>query len=111
MTQPEGAPKRADYPCTLNASGAGTIQITNNNSFMVWKITQLSVISVPTSAAVCVVSPPTGIVDTAYFAGTGDTAGGDPYWLHAGDFLELEWSSGPANGVGLCTIYYYEIPV
>jgi hypothetical protein len=49
-----------------------------------------------------------GIVDTSYFAGTGDTTEGE-YYLEPGDYLELTWTSGPANGTGLATYFYEEV--
>lgn len=104
--------RRLDFPVTLTASGAGSVQIQNNNSAMLWTVRQLSLITSPTSQAVCVITTPTGIVDTAYFAGTGDVAGGDPpIYLQPADYLTLTWSLGPANGVGLCTCYLDEDPL
>jgi hypothetical protein len=94
----------------LNAAGNGSGEIRNNNAATMMVIVQLSVITAPTSSGcTCVVTPPTGIVDTSYFAGTGDVAGGEPHFLMPGDSLKLTWSSGPANGQGIATYYYWEV--
>lgn len=104
--------KRDNNVTRLNASGAGVNQIVNGNSSSMWKIVQLSVITAPTiSGCTCTVAPPTGIVDTSYFAGTGDVAGGEPHWLLPGDFLQLTWTGGPVNGQGICTYYFAELPL
>ena len=104
--------RRLEFPVTLDANGAGTVQIQNNNSAMLWIVRQLSLITSPTSSATCVVTTPTGIVDTAYFAGTGDVAGGEPpIYLQPADYLLLTWALGPANGLGLCTCYLDEVPL
>lgn len=104
-------PRRGDNVTTLNASGAGSNTITNNNSARVMVIVQLSLITSPTiDGCTCVVTPPTGVVDTSYFAGTGDVAGDEPHFLFASDFLKLDWTSGPASGQGIATYYFYEVP-
>jgi hypothetical protein len=95
----------------LSAAGAGVGIIQNNNSGVFWRVTQISVITIPVSSGcTCVVAPQIGFVDTAYFAGTGDVAGGDPpIYLYQGQTITLTWSAGPANGFGECTYYYDEL--
>lgn len=112
-TPPPGLiPQRRDLPTTLSALGAGVGQIVNNNSSQLWVIIQLSLITAPTKAGcTCVVTPPTGIVDTSYFAGTGDVAGDEPHFLYHGDSLNLIWTGGPPGGQGIATYYYYEVPM
>ena len=97
-------------PVALNASGVGTGQLVNGNSAAMWVIVSLSLITTPTSSAVCVMTPPTGIINTSYFAGTGDQFDG-PHFLYHGDSINFAWSSGPANGQGLCTYEFYELPL
>lgn len=111
MTQPN-APQRKILVTQLDANGAGIDQIQNLNAAVVMKLVQLSVISNPTSStAQCTVTYPAGgIMDTAYFAGTGDQAGGEPEYLYNGDFVQLTWSNGPANGQGIATYVFYELP-
>jgi hypothetical protein len=93
----------------LSATGAGVGTIRNDNSAVIVVIYQLSVITSPTSSgATCTVTPPTGIVDTSYFAGTGDVAQG-VYYLEHSDFLTLTWASGPANGQGIATYFFDEV--
>jgi hypothetical protein len=103
-------PVRKITAAKLDSSGAGTDQITNPNSAALWVIQSLSLITVPTSNAQCVLTPPTGVINTSYFAGTGDLAEG-PHFLYHGDQINLAWSSGPANGQGICTYEYYEVPI
>jgi len=94
----------------FNASGAGSNQIQNNNNAALWKISQLSVITSPQQSGVrCVITPPTGIVDTSYFAGTGDSTIGEAYYLEPSDFLQLTWTNGPPGGQGICTFFYEEL--
>lgn len=102
---------RQNVTVQLDASGAGESRIDNNNASTLWVVRQLSVITAPQRAgATCTVTLPTGIVDTAYFAGTGDVAGGDPpIYLRSGEFLRLTWANGPANGTGIATYYYDEV--
>lgn len=102
---------RADAPAQLDATGSGKALIQNNNSAALWIVRQISLITAPvTSGTTCTVRPPTGIVDTSYFAGTGDVAGGDPpIYLRSGEYIELEWENGPANGTGVCTYFYDEV--
>lgn len=106
-----GIVKRQDLPVPLNASGNGSGQIINNNSAVMWKVEQVSVVTSPrTSGATCELTPPTGIIDTSYFAGTGDVAGGDPpIYLTHGDYITCTFANGPANGQGIVTYYYEEI--
>lgn len=113
MTQwgvPTSAPRREISTAILDANGNGSSIIQNNNSAIVMMIVQLSVISEPTSAAICTVTYPTGIMDTAYFAGQGDVAGQEPEYLYSSDFLTLTWSGGPANGQGIATYMFFELP-
>ena len=112
-TPPAGAILNRDNLVTpLNASGNGNNQLQNNNSARLWVIVQISVITAPEApGCTCKLSPPTGIVDTSYFAGTGDVAGGEPYFLFSGDFVAFTWTNGPANGQGLATYFYYEVPL
>lgn len=102
---------------TLNASGALLgMRITNNNASALWIIRQVSLICSPLSTGLrpggvtCVVTPPTGVVDTSYFAGTGDTMGGDPaFYCYSGEYLNLDWSSGAfAAGLQAIATYYYD---
>lgn len=103
--------KRDIQQTALNSSGAGVGQIRNTNSTATWVIRQLALITSPTSSASCTVKPAgIGIVDTSYFAGTGDTTEGE-YYLEPGDYLELNWASGPANGTGIATYFYEEVPI
>jgi hypothetical protein len=93
----------------LNSSGAGVGFIRNDNAAVLLVIGQLSVITKPTSSgATCTITPPIGIVDTSYFAGTGDVAWG-LYWIEPGSYLQLTWASGPANGVGVCSYFGVEV--
>lgn len=102
---------RRDASVNLNASGAGQGVIRNDNSAALWIVRQISVIANPTRSGTTVVTrTPNGIVDTSYFAGTGDVAGGDPpIYLRSGEAITLDWTSGPPSGVGQCTFYYDEI--
>jgi len=103
--------RRDNNVTRLSAAGAGVGRIQNSNSASVWIIGMLSVITSPTSSGcTCVVTPPTGIVDTSYFAGTGDTAQG-MYVLMSGDYLDLTWSGGPASGQGIATYIYQELEI
>lgn len=103
--------KRLISIASLNSSGTGESRIQNNNSGTLWIVRQISVITSPTaSGTTCTLTLPAGIVDTSYFAGTGDVAGGDPpIYLHAGDFIGLVWSQGPSGGQGIATAFYDEI--
>lgn len=109
VAPPGLVPKRANLVTALNASGAGADQIVNVNSAFIWVIVALSVITVPTSSATCTFAPPTGIINTSYFAGTGDLFEG-PHFLYHGDAINVTYASGPANGQGLITYEYYEVP-
>lgn len=110
LAPPGAVPVRKNLAIRLNASGNGTDRIVNNNSARLWVVVQLSIITSPTSSGcTCVVTPPTGIMDTSYFAGTGDVAGGEPEFLYEGDYLELAFANGPANGTGIATYTYYEL--
>lgn len=96
----------------LNASGNGTNRVQNNNAATVWKIEQFSLITNPigSSACTCVMQPTTGVIDTSYFAGTGDVAGGDPpMWIFTGDYVDFIWTGGPANGSGIVTYFGWEL--
>lgn len=99
---------RNDHVTPLNASGAGTSRLANNNAAALWIIYQISFITSPTSSAICTIKPPTGVIDTGYFAGTGDKAIG-AYFLRGGEFIEFVWSGGPASGSGIATYFYDEI--
>lgn len=112
-TPPAGAILRRDNLSTaLSSAGAGVGTISNQNASMIRVIVQLSLISSPTaSGCQCVVAPPTGIMDTSYFAGTGDVAGDEPHFLMPSDYITLTWSGGPVSGQGICTYYYYEVPL
>lgn len=110
VAPPGLVPRRANLTTKLSAAGGGTDQIINNNSAFIWVVVALSVITSPTSAAVCVFTPPTGIINTSYFAGTGDLFEG-PHFLYHGDSINVAYSGGPANGQGLITYEYYEVPI
>ncbi len=103
--------QRKDSVATLNASGNGSSVIRNDNAASILIIRQISVISVPTaSGCTCTAAPPTGVIDTAYFAGTGDVFGGEPaHYLYSGDYITLTWTKGAPNGQGIATYYYDEI--
>jgi hypothetical protein len=93
----------------LDGTGAGNNQIRNDNAAATLVIFQLSLITTPTSSgATCTVTPPIGIVDTSYFAGTGDIAWG-AWMILPDDYLTLTWANGPANGVGVASYYFAEI--
>lgn len=102
---------RRNVVADLDASGNGESRIENFNAGALWIVRQISVLCSPvTSGGICRVTPPTGIVDTSYFAGTGDVAGGDPpIYLYTGDFIKLTWEDGPASGQGICTYYFDEV--
>lgn len=105
-------PKRNVAVAMFDAQGAGTATISNQNSATIWVVVQLSLIMVPTaSGGECVVRYPNGIMDTAYFAGTGDQAGGEPEFLYADDYLTLDWTAGQPGGQGIATFQYYELPL
>jgi len=99
---------RNNVVTNLNASGDGSDQIRNNNAAVLWVVVQVSVITVPTSTATATLKPPTGIIDTSYFAGTGDSAVG-AYILLPGDYVEITYDGGPANGQGTATYIYHEV--
>lgn len=100
---------RGNTTASLDASGNGQSFIQNMNAGSLWLVRQVSVITSPEAAgATCTLTPPTGIIDTSYFAGTGDTAQG-VYYLHSGDFIKLTWRNGPPNGQGIATYYYDEV--
>lgn len=114
MTLPVGSTTfglRRNVVANLDASGNGESRIENLNAGVLWIVRQISVICRPTaSGTTCTVTPPTGIIDTSYFAGTGDVAAGDPpIYLYSGDFILLTWADGPASGQGVCTYYYDEV--
>lgn len=95
----------------LDANGDGVGTLYNNNSGVMMVIFGLAVITNPViSGCTCIVTPPIGVVDTSYFAGTGDVAQGI-YYLRAGSFLKLTWDNGPHNGKGIATYFYHEVLV
>lgn len=109
-----GTPGLSDtITATLDSGGNGTARISNQNSATLWIVRQVSVITSPRSdGCTCTLTPPIGIIDTSYFAGTGDVAGGDPpIFLRAGDFIDAIFENGPASGVGIVTYYYDEVIV
>lgn len=105
--------QKRNFITDLSAAGGGVGQIANNNAAKLWVVRQISLISNPTSSgATCTVKWPIGIVDTSYFAGTGDVAGGDPpIYLYSGEYLELVWEGGPANGQGIASVIFDEVDV
>lgn len=106
-------PRRDISVATLNSSGAGTGRIQNNNAAVLWVLFQVSVVSSPNQSSgncQCRLTPPTGVIDTSYFAGTGDTAPG-VYFLYPMDFIDHTWSGGPASGRGIVTYQYLEVPL
>lgn len=109
MSNPLPVLKRDNNVTNLNASGSGTNIIQNNNAATTMVVVALSVITVPagTGATTCKLTPPTGIIDTSYFAGTGDVAYG-VYFLPPGDSITLTWTNGPASGQGVATYQYFE---
>ena len=103
-------PRSNTVVANLNASGSGSSRIANENSALMWVVIQISVLTNPTiSGCTCRLTPPAGIIDTSYFAGTGDVAGDEPVFLFSADFIDLTWTNGPANGVGIATYVYYEL--
>lgn len=113
LAPPGVTPRIRQNVTALDGTGAGVGTINNENSGVILVIVQLSVITSPiqtTTACSCRVQPPTGIMDTSYFAGTGDVAGDEPYFLYSSDFLTLTWSGGPINGQGIASYQYYEVP-
>lgn len=107
---------RRDLPIPLSTSGTASDKFVNNNSAALWVVRQISLISTNPligGGLTCTVRPPTGIIDTSYFAGTGDVAGGDPpIYLRSSEYIELTWSqatSVQAGLVGLASFFYDEV--
>lgn len=99
---------------TLDSNGTGTARISNQNSAVLWVVRQISVVTNPRVSSGCsaTLTLPVGIIDTTYFAGTGAAAGGDPpIYLRSGDFIDVTFENGPANGVGIVTYFYDEIMI
>lgn len=114
MTTPIGRFQAKVFPIALDANGAASGQgarIENNNSAVQWEIGQVGVITNPQqSGCTATLGPPGGFLDTAYFAGTGDTFLGR-YFLQPHDYLQFVVTSGPPNGVLLATVVFIESPV
>lgn len=106
-------PHVATFPASvaLDGTGAGTVRIQNNNVSAQWVVGQVSVRTVPPIAG-CTANlfQNVQLVTTSYFAGTGDNAGGDPpVYLSPGEYIDVAFSNGPANGQAIATAYYTEI--
>ena len=102
-------PIRRVLSVPLNASGAGTDQIQNVNSAVVWAVEKLAIKSSPTaSGCTCAVSFSIGDLDTSYFAGTGDVATGTPEYLEPGEVMTFAFTNGPPNGRGIVTYTFRE---
>lgn len=109
MAVVELAFKRDISVCTIAANGTGQNVIQNNNSGVIMRLDQVSVITSPTSNAFAQLRPPTGFIDTSYVAGTGDTTEGPPIYLFPGDALIVDWTDGPAGGQGQVTYHFTEL--
>lgn len=103
----------AQYPAsvTLNAQGVGSVIIQNNNVAAQWRVEQVSLRTVPPIAGVtCMLYQNVQLIDTSYFAGTGDNAAGDPpVYLNSGEFIRADFTQGPANGQAIVVAYYEEL--
>lgn len=112
MTQP--SPKPGNVTGTFDANGASQERIVNGLSSVLWIVAQLSVVCQPKQSGPTCSLYQNGVyfIDTSYFAGTGDTAGGDPEtYLFGGDYILLDWSGGTPGGQWVCTYYYREVPL
>lgn len=97
---------------TLDSSGAGTVRIQNNNVAAVWIVRQVTVRTNPaTPGAIANLFQGVNFVCTLYFAGQGDTAGGEPpLFLDPGEYVDAVFTGGPASGQAVMTLYYDEVP-
>lgn len=97
----------------LSAAGAGTARFQNPLATSQYKITSVAVgPSVPSSVGCTCVLNRLGfqLIASTPFAGSGDTAGGDPVYLNGGEYIDAVISGGPANGSIPVVFYYEEIP-
>lgn len=104
---------QANYPAAnaLNALGAGNVRIQQQQVGKQWKISQVSIKTIPAAPGCTADLVQNGqLIATSYFAGTGDVAGGDPpLYLDAGEYIEVQFTGGPANGQGIVNAIYEEI--
>jgi hypothetical protein len=77
-----------------------------------WIVRQITIKTNPAqSGCTAQVFQNLNFVATSYFAGTGDTAGGEPpMYLDPGEYIDVVFTGGPASGQGVVTLYYDEVP-
>jgi hypothetical protein len=99
------------YTVKLDANGAGTIRIQNDNPMVVVVMRQVYVVCNPKKpgATADILDASFGVT-TSYNAGTGDTAKGDPpLYLPRGYFCDVVFANGPPLGQGIAITYYEEM--
>lgn len=114
MTYPNIIPGLSDTLTTpIDGNGRGQVRISNQNSTTLWIVRQISVLVSPAvDGPICRLTLAIGIIDTAYFAGRGDSAGGDPpIYLRPGDFIDASFEQVPIGSTGFVTYYYDEVPL
>lgn len=109
MAVVELAFKRDISVATFDVNGNTFNQIQNQNSAVIMRLDQVSLITAPESNAIAKLKPPTGFVDTSYVAGTGDTTEGPPIYLFPGDFLVVDWTGGIAGAQAIVTYFFTEM--